>query len=73
MAIVLPEDMWPSIVIGRAYLLKPTQTGGQWVKVLSIDDGIVHAVGVWGNIADLHLPMERFYNALAYTGTSVPG
>jgi hypothetical protein len=65
---VIPEDLWPSLVIGKVYRLKPEDSGGQYVRVDSIDDGIVYASGVYPTIADLEIPIERFYNALAYTG-----
>lgn len=72
MAIVIPEDLWPSVVVGGIYRLKPTSTGGQWVIITSIVDGVVYASGYAGTIADLELPIERFYNALAYPAEVAP-
>lgn len=63
---VIPEDLWPSLIVGRVYRLKPEDSGGQWVRVVAITDGIVYATGYAGTIADLEIPIERFYNALAY-------
>lgn len=72
MAVVIPEDLWPTIVVGQIYRLKPTTTGGQWVRIVAITDGIVYAEGYAGTIADLELPIERFYNALAYPAQVAP-
>ena len=63
---VIPEDQWPVVSAGQIYRLKPTDTGGQWVRITAIVDGVVYAEGYAGTIADLELPLERFYNALAY-------
>lgn len=65
---VVPEDQWPMIIVGQIYRLKPEDSGGQYVRIDAIDDGIVYASGVYTTITDLELPIERFYNALAYTG-----
>lgn len=64
---VVPEWQWPALQVGRIYRLKPEDSGGQFVKVNAIVDGVVYASGVAGTIAALEIPIERFYNALAYT------
>lgn len=61
---ILRKDNSIPLIVGQTYQLGNDQSGN-WVKIISIENGMVHAVGVELTIADMHVPVWKFDDLLA--------
>lgn len=69
--LVIPEALWPALIVGAVYRLKPADRSGQWVRILGVEDGVVSVEGIDDHIMDQDIPIERFYSCLADTSEVV--
>lgn len=61
---VRPDNSIP-IIEGQTYKIGNSEMGGQWVVVVKVVEGKVHAVGIESNIADLWIPLWKFDDIVA--------
>lgn len=61
---VRPDNSIP-IIEGQTYKIGNSEMGGQWVVIVEIVAGKVHAIGIESNIADLRIPLWKFDDIIA--------